>query len=56
MTYRGLTVGECVPGLIVAAEVVVDTKVIDRITDHELGQLLNYLKITGLPHSQFQEV
>lgn len=28
---------------------VVDTKVIERITDHEIGQMLNYLKITGLP-------
>ena len=25
-----------------------DTKVIDRITDHERGQMLNYLRITGL--------
>ena len=29
--------------------VVVDTKVIERITDHEIGQMLNYLKITGHP-------
>jgi len=27
---------------------VVDTKVIDRITDHERGQMLNYLRITKL--------
>ena len=26
----------------------VDTKVIDRITDHEPGQMLNYLRITKL--------
>ncbi len=26
----------------------VDTKVIDRITDHERGLMLNYLRITGL--------
>ncbi len=25
----------------------VDTKVIEAITDHERGQMLNYLKITG---------
>ena len=25
----------------------VDTKVIERITDHELGQMLTYLKISG---------
>jgi GxxExxY protein len=27
----------------------VDTKVIDRITNHERGQMINYLRITGLP-------
>ena len=26
-----------------------DTKVIERITDQEIGQMLNYLKVTGLP-------
>ena len=25
-----------------------DTKTIDRITDVELGQMLNYLRVTGL--------
>ncbi|NLG34744.1 MAG: GxxExxY protein, partial [Lentisphaerae bacterium] len=34
--------------LIVDSRVVVDTKTIDHITDHELGQMINYLKITGL--------
>jgi GxxExxY protein len=29
--------------------VIVDTKVIERITDHEIGQMLNYLRITELP-------
>jgi GxxExxY protein len=28
--------------------VVVDAKVIEAITDHERGQMLNYLRITGL--------
>src|SRR5206468_5296084 len=28
--------------------IVVDTKVIDRITDHERGLMVNYLRITGL--------
>jgi hypothetical protein len=28
--------------------VVVDTKVIDRITDHKRGLMLNYLRITNL--------
>jgi GxxExxY protein len=46
--YKGVKVGEYVPDLIVFDKVVVDTKVIEKITDHEIGQVLNYLKITGL--------
>jgi GxxExxY protein len=46
--YKGVPVGEYVPDLIAHEQVVVDTKVIERITDHELGQMINYLKITGL--------
>lgn len=49
VTYKSVKVGEYVPDLIVFDCVVVDTKVIERITDHELGQMLNYLKITGQP-------
>ena len=47
--YKTVKIGEYIPDLIVAGMVVVDTKVIDQITDHELGQMLNYLKITHLP-------
>jgi GxxExxY protein len=46
--FRGVEVGEFVPDLIVFKAVIVDTKVIDRITDHERGQMLNYLRITKL--------
>jgi GxxExxY protein len=46
--FRGVMVGEFAPDLIVFNSVVVDTKVIDRITDHERGQMLNYLRITKL--------
>jgi len=46
--YKSVEVGIYVPDLIVFSAVVVDTKVIDRITDHDLGQMLNYLSITGL--------
>jgi|SRR5438876_8076450 len=45
--YKGHVVGLFVPGLIAFDSVVVDTKVIDRITDHERGLMLNYLQITG---------
>ena len=46
--YKGIRVGEFVPDLIAGAAVVVDAKVIERITDIERGQMLNYLRITGL--------
>ena len=46
--YKGVNIGTYVPDLIVFETVVVDAKVIDRITDHEIGQMLNYLKLTGL--------
>jgi GxxExxY protein len=44
--FRGVEVGEFVPDLIAFGSVIVDAKVIDRITDHERGQMLNYLRIT----------
>jgi GxxExxY protein len=47
--YKNTTVGLFVPDLVVMEKVIVDTKVIDRITDHERGQMLNYLRITRLP-------
>ena len=46
--YKEVQVGEFIPDLITHGAVVVDTKVIDRITDHERGQMLNYLRITKL--------
>jgi GxxExxY protein len=46
--YKGQKVGLFVPDLIAFDSIVVDTKVIDRITDHERGLMLNYLRITGL--------
>ncbi|HBH29827.1 MAG: GxxExxY protein [Desulfofustis sp. PB-SRB1] len=47
VVYKGVKVGEYVPDLIVFDKVVVETKVIEKITDHEIGQVLNYLKIIG---------
>ena len=46
--YKGQKVGVFIPDLIALDAVVVDTKVIDGITDHERGLMLNYLRITGL--------
>jgi GxxExxY protein len=46
--YKSRKIGLFVPDLIVFDSIVVDTKVIDRITDHERGLMLNSLRITGL--------
>ena len=48
VTYKGHCVGEYIPDLIAAKAVIVDTKTIDRITDIERGQMINYLRITKL--------
>ena len=46
--YKEVGVGEYIPDLICFDQLVVDVKTIEKITDNELGQMLNYLKITGL--------
>ena len=46
--FRGVEVGEFIPDLIAFGSVIVDAKVIERITDHERGQMTNYLQITKL--------
>ena len=46
--YKEHQVGLFIPDLIAFDTVVVDTKVIERITDHERGLMLNYLRITAL--------
>ena len=48
VVYKGRKVGRYIPDLIAFEAIIVDTKVIDRITDHERGQMINYLRITGL--------
>jgi GxxExxY protein len=45
--YKAVQISEYVPDLIVFGTVIVDAKVIDRITDHERGQMMNYLRVTG---------
>jgi GxxExxY protein len=48
MLYRGSGIGLFIPDLIAFDSVIVDTKVIQRISDIERGQMLNYLRITKL--------
>ncbi len=51
LLYKGRQVGLFVPDLIAFDTIVVDTKVLDRITDqitdHEKGLMLNHLRITN---------
>ncbi len=46
--YKGKKVDDYIPDLIVENRVVVDTKTVDSFGDDEVGQMLNYLRITGL--------
>jgi len=46
--YKTVKVGEYIPDLIAYNQVIIDTKVIDRITNIERAQMINYLKITHL--------
>ena len=48
VVYKTVRVSEFIPDLIVGGSVIVDVKVIERITDYERGQMLNYLRITKL--------
>jgi GxxExxY protein len=41
-------VGDYIPDLIAYEKIVVDAKVIEKITDREIAQMMNYLKVTGL--------
>ena len=45
--YKQEKVGNYIPDLLAFGKIVVDTKVIEKITDQEIGQMMNYLKITG---------
>jgi len=47
IVYKTEKVGEYIPDLLAYDKIVIDTKVIDQITDREVGQMINYLKITG---------
>jgi GxxExxY protein len=46
--YKSVKIGEYIPDLIVFDKIIVDTKTIERITNHEKGQIMNYMKITNL--------
>jgi GxxExxY protein len=55
VVYKGKKVGEYILDLIADGTIIVEPKVVDRISDHERGRMINYLRITGFigrAHSQ----
>ncbi|MFG0289375.1 MAG: GxxExxY protein [Rhodopirellula sp. JB044] len=48
ITYKATQLGKYIPDLICFDQVIVDAKTVERIGDHEIGQMLNYLKVTEL--------
>ena len=64
--YRGEMVGSYQADLVIAEQVIVETKACEGLTDAHVGQLLNYLKCSGLragllmnsgkPRMQFRRV
>ena len=46
--YKNVVVGEYIPDLLIDNKVIVDTKVIDSVSDAEIGQVMNYLRIAKL--------
>ncbi len=45
--YKGQRIDDYVPDLEVGGEVIVETKVADAIVDEHVGQVLNYLRVSG---------
>jgi len=48
IAYKSTDIGTYILDLICFEQVIVDTKTIEQITNHEVGKMLNYLKVTGL--------
>jgi len=49
VVWKQVKVGEFIPDIIAYNKIIVETKTIESITDLERGQVLNYLRVTGLP-------
>jgi len=48
VVYKNVVVGEYISDLLVDDKVIVDTKVIDAVSDAGIGQVMNYLPIAKL--------
>jgi GxxExxY protein len=47
VVYKGVNVGAFIPDLVVFDNIIVDTKTIDHIANHEVGQVMNYLRLSN---------
>ncbi|BCU79627.1 hypothetical protein llg_43420 [Luteolibacter sp. LG18] len=45
--YKGKIVGEFIPDLIAYGKIIIETKMIDHITEVEIEHVMNYLRISG---------
>ncbi len=48
VNYRGEHIDDYIPDLEVDSRLIVEAKTVEKIIDAHIGQVLNYLKITGL--------
>lgn len=46
--YKGTQIDLYIPDIEVEGRIIVETKVVDHINDEHIGQVINYLKITGM--------
>lgn len=46
--YRGHTIDTYIPDLMLRDTLIIEIKTVESIIDEHLGQVLNYLKITGI--------
>ena len=46
--YKDTEVATYIPDLLVYDKIIVDTKVIDKVGSNEFGQMMTYLRVTGL--------
>ena len=47
--YKGVEVAKFIPDLIIFGKIIVDLKAIQEISPREIGQMMTYLRVTGLP-------
>ncbi|NCC22057.1 MAG: GxxExxY protein [Alphaproteobacteria bacterium] len=49
VTYKDISIGTFVPDFVVNSILIIEIKTIEKISTNEKGQVLNYLRASGLP-------